>query len=281
MKVIRTRQELIQWRTSLPSNVQVAFVPTMGYLHEGHLSLLRTARQTCPNGVVVLSIFVNPSQFNNPNDLLNYPRDEQGDLAKAQRCGVDVAFCPQDSEEVFMNDHQTWVEVAQLDRNLCGATRPGHFRGVCTVVLKLWELIQPDFAFLGQKDIQQLIILRKMHADLYLRGQIVAIPTVRESDGLAMSSRNARLTPQQRQQAVAIPQFLAEVKRRFDQGVRDVHQLIANAETLLQPGKIDYVEIVECKTLQKVATLQDPAICAVAVYVGDVRLIDHVLLETA
>ncbi len=252
----------------------------MGYLHEGHLSLLREARRRVPPeaGEVVLSIFVNPTQFDRADDLDAYPRDEAGDLEKARSVGVDVVFCPDDPAELYPPGHATFVEVEGLDRHLCGASRPGHFRGVCTVVLKLWNLVRPDLAFFGEKDFQQLAIVQRMHRDLFLGGTIVPMPTVREPDGLALSSRNARLSPEARVQARALPRFLAQVRARFEAGERRVAALLDGAERALAPGRVDYVSVVDAETLAPVDRVAAPAVAAAAVFYGPVRLIDHVRL---
>lgn len=278
MLVLRTRSELISWRAGLEPGTPVAFVPTMGFLHEGHLSLLREGRRRAGSGRLVLSIFVNPTQFGPHEDFDRYPRDEAGDLARAATCGVDVAFCPQSRAELYPQGTQTWVEVQGLDQHLCGASRPGHFRGVCTVVAKLWGLVRPDVALFGEKDYQQLAILRRMHADLFLPGEVVGMPIVREADGLAMSSRNANLSPEARQQALQISRYLAEVRARFAAGARAAAALLADPAAALQPGRVDYVSLVDADELQPVGRVERPALCAVAAYFGGVRLIDNALL---
>ncbi len=279
MLVLRTVEEVRAWRAQVAG--RVAFVPTMGYLHEGHLSLLLEARRRVPpeDGVVALSIFVNPTQFGPSEDLDRYPRDEAGDLRKAEGCGVDVAFCPADPAELYPEGAATWVEVEGLDRHLCGASRPGHFRGVCTVVAKLWNLIRPDVAVFGEKDFQQLAILRRMHRDLFLPGEIVGMPIVREADGLALSSRNRNLSAQARREALALPRFLAAVRDRFERGEREAGALLAGASEALAPGRVDYVEVVDAETLQPVTRVERSALCAAAVFYGGVRLIDNVLLR--
>jgi pantoate--beta-alanine ligase len=279
MRILRSVAELRAWRAQ---QARVALVPTMGYLHEGHLELLREARRQVPRdglpGAVALSIFVNPTQFNDPRDLANYPRDEAGDVEKAASVGADAVYCPSDPSELYPPGAATWVNVERLDQHLCGATRPGHFRGVCTIVCKLWNLFQPDIVVFGQKDYQQLAILRRMHRDLLLCGEIIGMPTVREVDGLAMSSRNARLDARARQDALAIPRFLAEVRRRFAAGERDALGLLGGGEQALAPGRADYVSLVDAEDLQPIARVEKPALVAVAVFFGEVRLIDNTLL---
>ncbi|MDC0717017.1 pantoate--beta-alanine ligase [Nannocystis bainbridge] len=277
MLVVRTCSEMQAWRASLGPATRVAFVPTMGYLHDGHLSLLRAARQRGDR--LVLSIFVNPTQFGPSEDLARYPRDEAGDLAKARECGVDVAFCPTDPRELYPHGTNTWVEVQGLDQHLCGASRPGHFRGVCTVVAKLWGLVRPDAALFGEKDFQQLAILRRMHADLFLGGEVVGMPIVREADGLAMSSRNTNLSPEARAQALAIARWLAEVRSRFAAGEREAAALLGDPGAALAPGRVDYASLVDAADLQPVTGVERPALCAVAAFFGGVRLIDNTVLR--
>jgi pantoate--beta-alanine ligase len=293
MLVHRRTADLLDWRNAIAPGTPIAFVPTMGYLHAGHLSLLDEARRRAGvDGRVVLSIFVNPTQFGPNEDLDRYPRDESGDLAKAASCGVDLAFCPSHPRELYpgtpagtssgaasaANTGATWVNVEGLDAHLCGRSRPGHFRGVCTVVCKLLGLVRPEVSLFGEKDFQQLAILRRMHADLFLPGTIVGMPIVREDDGLAMSSRNANLDPTARAAALAIPRFLAEVRRRFAAGERASAALVDGASSALAPGRVDYVEVVDAESLQPVAGIERPTLCAVAVHFGGVRLIDNTVL---
>lgn len=277
MRVLRTRAEVQAWRADVRG--PVAFVPTMGFLHEGHLSLLREGRRRAAGGSLVLSIFVNPTQFGPREDLDKYPRDEAGDLAKADGCGVDVAFCPLDRSVMYPFATHTWVDVEGLDRHLCGAARPGHFRGVCTVVAKLWGLVRPDVALFGEKDFQQLAILRRMHAELNLVGEVVGMPIVREPDGLAMSSRNVNLKDGARQEALAISRYLAGVRARFDRGERTAAGLLGGAADELAPGRVDYASLVDAEELQPVEVVTRPALCAVAAFFGGVRLIDNCVLR--
>lgn len=279
MEILRHTQELMAWRNSLATHEKIAFVPTMGYFHEGHLSLMREGRTILPQGKVVCSIFVNPTQFGPKEDLASYPRDEAGDLAKAEEAGVDLVFCPEKPQELYAADASTWVEVEGLDQHLCGANRENHFRGVCTVVTKLWNLLQPDIALFGEKDYQQLAILRRLHRDLFLGGEIVSMPIVREGDGLAMSSRNARLDARARQDALALPRYLREVKGRFTQGEDRASVLLRDAASKLSPGRIDYVSLVDAEDLQPVEKIERPSLLASAVFFGGVRLIDNILLR--
>jgi pantoate--beta-alanine ligase len=231
----------------------IGLVPTMGALHEGHLSLLRAARAECDT--VVMSLFVNPAQFGEAADLNGYPRDEERDLALAADAGVDLVFAPS-QDEMYPPGFQTWVEVEELGAILEGRHRPGHFRGVATVCLKLFTIVRPDLAYFGQKDAQQVAVLRRMVDDLALELALRALPTVRDGDGLALSSRNARLTPEERRRALALPRALA---------TKDV----ATARRLLDGLAVDYVEIAPF----------DPPVLAAAVRVGSTRLIDNVPLE--
>jgi len=231
----------------------VGLVPTMGALHGGHLSLLRCARAECDT--VVMSLFVNPTQFGDPADLNGYPRDEERDLAVAADAGADLVFAPS-AAEMYPPGFQTWVDVQELGAVLEGRHRPGHFRGVATVCLKLFTIVRPDIAYFGQKDAQQVAVLRRMVDDLALEVHLRALPTVRDADGLALSSRNARLTPEERQRALALPRALA---------TRDPKR----ARELLDGLEVDYLEVAPF----------DPPVLAGAIRVGSVRLIDNVPLE--
>jgi len=256
-------------------------VPTMGALHAGHLALLRHARELAgPAGTVAVSIFVNPIQFDQPADLSAYPRPLDADLAACQSVGVDLVFAPA-AEAMYAPDHSVLVHESQLSRHLCGATRPGHFDGVCTVVLKLFHLCQPDFAVFGQKDYQQLAIVQRMVRDLDVPVAIVGHPTVREPDGLACSSRNARLAAPQRADAPRIQQALAAAATLFRQGERQATPVVAAARRHLEASpllRIDFLDLVDAATLQPVVALHAPAVLAAAVFYGQVRLIDNLVL---
>jgi pantoate--beta-alanine ligase len=265
------------WRAA---GKRIAFVPTMGYLHQGHVSLLDEGRRR--GDVLVLSIFVNPTQFGPKEDLSRYPRDLAGDLAKAQRAGVDVAYLP-DAAAMYPPGYQTFVEVEELQKGLCGASRPGHFRGVATVVLKLFHAVQPHVALFGRKDYQQLQVLSRMVRDLDLGVDVVGLPIVREPDGLAMSSRNAYLSPDERLRALALSRALGAARVSFEQGERDAARLVDRARAALHETagvRVDYLELRDAETL---AELQGPvtgrAVMAVAAFVGTTRLIDNQLLE--
>jgi pantoate--beta-alanine ligase len=251
----------------------------MGALHEGHLSLIRRAR--AENGLVVVSIFVNPAQFGAGEDLQSYPRDLERDLLLAGEAGADLAFSPPVAE-MYPRGFSTWVEVEGLTRGLCGASRPGHFRGVCTVVSKLLHICQPDRAYFGEKDAQQLALIRRMVRDLDIPVEIVACATVREADGLALSSRNVRLSPEERAQAPALFRALSAAVSLIENGERDAHRVkdeicavVAGADL----AQIDYVEIVRGDDLTPVDRLSGPCLIALAVRFGPTRLIDNVTVE--
>ena len=279
MNVLESVAALEGWRGGVGEGIKLGVVPTMGFLHEGHLSLLRIARERVgPSGQVMLTIFVNPTQFAPGEDLDQYPRDTEGDLAKARAAGADVVFMPASIEELYPYGEGAWVDIAALSGGLCGRARPTHFRGVATVVMKLWNVIRPDVGVFGEKDFQQLAVIRRMHEDFFLGGEVVGGPIVREPDGLAMSSRNAYLTPELRVEAARIPRFLEQVRARFAAGDREVESLIAGSVEALAPGRIDYVEIVDARTLAPVDTVASPAVCALAAHFGRSRLLDNCLL---
>ncbi|MCE9573569.1 MAG: pantoate--beta-alanine ligase [Deltaproteobacteria bacterium] len=253
----------------------IAVVPTMGALHEGHLSLIRLARARAD--VVILTIFVNPTQFGPNEDLSRYPRDEAGDLARARPCGVDLAFCP-DAAAMYPAGAQTFVEVRELAQPLCGASRPGHFAGVATIVTKLFHLTRPHLAVFGEKDYQQLAIIRRMVRDLDFGIEIVGGPIVREPDGIAMSSRNAYLSAAERVTARALSAGLAAAQAAFAAGERDAAALVALAKApiLAAPGtRIDYVELRDADALTPIERVARPAVLAMAVFVGTTRLLDN------
>ncbi len=258
------------------------FVPTMGYLHAGHESLLRLARER--SEVVVASVFVNPTQFGPGEDLAAYPRDLEHDAAVAGRAGVDILFAPS-PEAMYAPGAGTWVEVPELGRRLCGATRPIHFRGVCTVVSKLFLLVSPTLAVFGQKDWQQLAIIRRMVADLGFPVEIVGAPIVREADGLALSSRNVYLTPAERAEAVHINQGLALAKRLVGDGERSAAKVLAEVGTYFRThmpsGTVDYLSCVHPETLDDMDRLDGPALFAAAVKFSRARLIDNRLVGVA
>jgi pantoate--beta-alanine ligase len=256
---------------------RIAFVPTMGALHEGHVSLLREGRRR--GDQLALSIFVNPTQFAPTEDLARYPRDLPGDLAKAATAGTDVAYVP-DTRDVYPPGYQTFVEVRDVSRGLDGASRPGHFAGVATVVCKLFNVVRPHVALFGEKDFQQLAVIRRMAIDLDLGVEIAAMPTVREPDGLAMSSRNAYLSSDERLRALALSRGLAAARARFAAGERDAAALVAAARAALEShvDRVDYVELRDATTLAPVTRLEGEGVLLIAAFVGKTRLIDNARL---
>jgi len=266
------------YRDSAPGR-EVGLVPTMGCLHEGHLSLVRRARER--NGLVVVSIFVNPTQFAADEDLDRYPRDLERDLEVAGAAGADVVFHPSTSE-MYAQAHATWVEVERLTEHLCGSSRPGHFRGVATVVAKLFGIVAPDTAYFGQKDAQQSLIVRRMSEDLDLGVKVEVCPTVREPDGLAMSSRNAYLSVEERRQAPILRKALLDVAAAIDQGERDPRRVETVfrgrlAESAL--ARLDYMEVVATSDLAPVERVAGEVLVAAAVWFGGTRLIDNVMVS--
>jgi pantoate--beta-alanine ligase len=257
----------------------IAVVPTMGYLHDGHLSLLRAARARAD--VVILTIFVNPTQFGPNEDLSRYPRDEDGDLAKARPTGLDLAFCP-DAAAMYPAGAQTFVEVRELAGPLCGEKRPGHFTGVATIVTKLFHLTKPHLAFFGEKDYQQLAVIRRMTRDLDFGIEIVGMPIVREPDGLAMSSRNVYLSPDERRQALALVRGLDAARAAVEAGERSAAAIVAACRAPIEAAadaRIDYVELRDADELTPVGELVRPAVLALAVFIGKTRLLDNRVLR--
>jgi len=257
----------------------IAVVPTMGALHEGHLTLLREARKRAD--IVILTIFVNPTQFGPNEDLAKYPRDEAGDLAKARTCEIDLAFCP-DASAMYPAGAQTFIEVRELQKPMCGASRPGHFAGVATIVAKLFHVTNAHVAVFGEKDFQQLAIIRRMVRDLDFGIEIVGVPIVREQDGLALSSRNAYLSAEQRTAALCLSKGLAAAEAAVVAGERDGAKILAAARALIEAeplARIDYVELRDAEELTPVTTLSRPAVLAMAVFVGTTRLIDNRVLR--
>lgn len=271
------RTQCRQWRKQGRS---IALVPTMGFLHAGHMSLIDHAR-TCADRLVV-SVFVNPTQFGPGEDLDRYPRDLPRDMQLAEEHGADAVFAPE-AGAMYQPDHATWVEVPELAAGLCGASRPIHFRGVCTVVLKLLNLVQPKVAVFGQKDWQQLAILRRMARDLDLDVTLVGRPIFREADGLAMSSRNVYLTGDERARVPAIRQGLLLVQERVKAGERDAGKLALmfrqHIADTLPDARIDYASFVHPESMAPVTQIAAPTLLAAAVFIGKVRLIDNILLE--
>ncbi len=259
--------------------LQVAFVPTMGFFHEGHLSLMRTAR--VEGSYVVVSVFVNPTQFGVGEDLAHYPRDAARDEELARQEGVDLLFMP-DAGSMYPEGYRTYVEVEGMSALLCGRSRPTHFRGVATVVAKLLNIVEPDLLFLGRKDAQQAVLLRRMVEDLDFPCEVVVCPTVREADGLAMSSRNTYLSPEERRQALSLSRSLRRACDLVLAGERSALTLVSSIREELQRWPLvqeDYVAAVDMHSLQPLSTLKDEALIAVAARVGSARLIDNAVLK--
>jgi len=262
----------------LKSGKSIGFVPTMGYLHKGHLSLVEAARKE--NDVVVVSIFVNPTQFGPNEDYSRYPRDLERDLRLLEPIGVDYVFNPY-VEEMYPAMYSTYVEEVELSKYLCGASRPGHFRGVCTVVTKLFNIVKPTKAYFGQKDAQQFRVLKRMVRDLNMDVEMIEMPIVREEDGLAMSSRNVYLNPEERKEATRLYKSLLKAKELIESGERDVQKIKSEMLKILDHPllKVDYVEVVDEETLRPVEKIERKVIVALAVFVGKARLIDNMIFE--
>lgn len=280
MKLFRSPRNLQRYMMKLKKEgKKIGFVPTMGYLHEGHLSLVRKARKE--NDMVVISIFVNPTQFSPGEDYKRYPRDLQRDFEMASKEKVDIVFCPR-AEEIYPSHYRTWVVVEGLSEVLCGKFRPGHFKGVTTICSKLFNIVQPDIAYFGQKDAQQAIIIKRMVEDLNFPLKIKVLPIVREKDGLAMSSRNVYLTNEERKQASILFQALTEAKKLVKSGERDARKLKKKIRNLIAQAnlaRINYVEIVDLNSLNPLKEIEKPALLAVAVWFGKARLIDNIILK--
>ncbi|MCL5429387.1 MAG: pantoate--beta-alanine ligase [Chloroflexi bacterium] len=277
MKQVVTLEELRQARGTLKD--PVGFVPTMGYLHAGHLSLVALAKQDCAS--VVASIFVNPAQFGPNEDLNAYPRDIFGDLKKLQEAGVDLVWLPT-PEIVYPKGFNTWIHVVGVSEPLEGAMRPGHFRGVATVVAKLFNVVQPDKAYFGQKDAQQVAVLKQMARDLNFPIEIVVGPTVREPDGLALSSRNSYLNPAERKAATVLHRALSAAQAVHAAGERDGEALRAVMRKTIEAeplAKLQYVSCADAQTLQELDKVENGALLSMAVFVGKTRLIDNLLLK--
>jgi pantoate--beta-alanine ligase len=277
MQVVEPIFEIRALRQKLSGTV--GFVPTMGYLHEGHLALVKQAR--IENSVVIVSIYVNPTQFGPREDFGAYPRDLNRDLELLREGGVDIVFVPSD-DQMYSREFSTWVDVEKVSERLEGAYRTGHFRGVATVVAKLFNIIQPTKAYFGQKDAQQVVVIKRMVADLNMLIEIVVVPTVRESDGLAMSSRNIYLNPEERQAATILFRALTLARQLRLGGEKDAGRIRRQMASLIQKeplAKIDYVSIADADTLEELDLIDHPALASIAVRIGKTRLIDNVSLE--
>ncbi|MDZ7372635.1 MAG: pantoate--beta-alanine ligase [candidate division KSB1 bacterium] len=280
MRVIESVREMQSEAESLRlAGKRIGFVPTMGYLHEGHLSLVRIARQH--SDVVVVSIFVNPTQFGPQEDYNRYPRDLERDLRLLEKEATDIVFHPS-AEEMYPPPYYTYVEVEKLTEPLCGAFRPGHFRGVTTVVCKLFHIVKPHLAVFGQKDAQQARVIQQMVRDLNFDVEIVVAPIVREPDGLAMSSRNTYLSPQERQDALVLYRSLCRAKELISLGERDPRRIRNEMEGVLRSvptSRIDYIAMVDPDTLEEVSQLTGRVMIALAVWIGNARLIDNMVVD--
>lgn len=280
MKIVTTieeaKEQVREWKSQ---GLTVGLVPSMGYLHEGHASLMKAAVSQMDR--VAVSVFVNPTQFGPNEDYDSYPRDLDHDIAVCEEQEVDMIFHPS-VEEMYGKNYNTYVTMETLGDELCGKSRPIHFRGVCTVVTKLFNILTPDKAFFGQKDAQQLAIIKRMVKDLNMNLEVVGCPIIREDDGLAKSSRNTYLNPEERKAALILSKTIFMGQKMVEQGERDVKTLLdamkANIET--EPlAKIDYVEVVDGETMQKVVKIEDSVLVAMAVYIGNTRLIDNFIYE--
>ncbi|MTV48512.1 pantoate--beta-alanine ligase [Heliobacillus mobilis] len=282
MRLISSVNEMMAWaKEQRRVGHTIGLVPTMGYLHEGHLTLMRRAKENCEK--VVVSIFVNPLQFGAGEDYEEYPRDLTRDSQLADSAGVDVIFAPA-VKDMYPKGYSSFVEVEQVSDHLCGAARPGHFRGVTTVVSKLFNIVRPDIAFFGQKDAQQLAIIRRMVEDLNMGIAIVGVPIVREADGLALSSRNVYLSPEERKAALVLSQSLKKAKELIAEGEGEAERIrqeiikVIEAEPL---ANIDYVQIVDNRFIQPVERLEGECLIALAVRFGKTRLIDNLVMEVS
>jgi pantoate--beta-alanine ligase len=277
MHVAKTILEIRALRQQIKGTV--GFVPTMGYLHEGHLALVKQAK--IENSAVIVSIYVNPTQFGPREDFGAYPRDLDRDLELLRKEGTDVVLVPLD-DEMYPSEFSSWVDVEKVTERLEGASRPGHFKGVATVVAKLFNIVQPTRAYFGQKDAQQVVVIKRMVADLNMNLEVVVVPTVRENGGLAMSSRNIYLSPKERQAAAILFKALTLAQRLWRSGDRDAEKIRRQMTALIRKeplAQIDYVSIADAQTLEELNLLDRPAVASLAVRIGKTRLIDNMPLE--
>jgi len=280
MRIISSVKEIREAvRTYREKECKIGFVPTMGYFHEGHISLIKTSLLN--NDITIASIFVNPTQFGEIEDYDRYPRNMERDIGIARDNDVDIIFKPS-VEEIYPDGFKTKVIVKELTEKLCGKYRPGHFDGVCTIVLKLLNIIRPDNAYFGQKDAQQFIVIRRMVKDLNIDANIVVCPIIREKDGLAMSSRNIYLKSEERKASVLISRALFEAENKIKDGERDVTEIIREIKNILDKSaliKPQYIEAVDTDTLENISVIKGRILLAIAAYVGNVRLIDNIIME--
>lgn len=274
--VAQVRNQVQEWKSA---GLKVGLVPTMGYLHEGHASLVAKAKATCDK--VVVSVFVNPTQFGPTEDLAAYPRDFAHDCALLETCGADLVFHPEVSE-MYAPGACTWIDMDSLTHGLCGKTRPIHFKGVCTVVGKLFNIVQPDTAFFGQKDAQQVAVIRRMVRDLNFNVRIVSCPIIRENDGLAKSSRNTYLSFAERHSALVLSRAVALGQKMAGEGETDALKIVGAMRNLIESeegARIDYVEAVDALTIEPVQEVRPGVLFAMAVYIGKTRLIDNFITD--
>ena len=281
MKIIRTIKEMKDISSRVRAEGKtVAFVPTMGFFHEGHLSLMREGRKR--GDLLVVSLFVNPTQFAPHEDFKNYPRDFEKDRKMAEEVGTDILFAPE-VEEMYPSEHQTVVLVERVTRNLCGRSRPTHFGGVTTVVAMLFEIAAPHVAVFGEKDYQQLVTIRQMVRDLHMSVEVIGMPTVRETDGLAMSSRNTYLLPEERRAALSLHRSLQRAKELLQKGEKKASRILDEMNGILRSEllvRVDYVQICDANTLQDVDRIEGDVVIALAAYLGKTRLIDNLVYRT-
>lgn len=277
MEIVETISDMKSLRHTISGSV--GFVPTMGYLHEGHLSLVRKARED--NDVVVVSIFVNPTQFGENEDFNSYPRDLQRDLTLLQKVHTDIVFFPSPSE-MYPDGFNSWVQVKQITERLEGICRPDHFQGVTTVVAKLFNIVEPDRAYFGQKDAQQALVIQKMVSDLNMNLDVIVLPTCRENDGLAMSSRNSYLSPDERQTATVLFRALTLARDLYEKGMRDAAFIRKELLALIDKEDsthVEYISIADERTLEELNRITPPSLVSLAVRVGKTRLIDNIVLK--
>ena len=280
MQVIKTIQAMKERSSQARGEGEViVFVPTMGFFHEGHLSLMREGRKL--GDLLVVSLFVNPTQFGPNEDFKNYPKDFERDRKMAEGVGTDILFAPE-AGEIYPPDHQTLVRVEKVTQNLCGRSRPTHFQGVTTVVTMLFEIVMPHVAIFGEKDYQQLVTIKQMVRDLHMNVEVVGMPTVREADGLAMSSRNTYLLPEERKAALSLYRSLQKAKELLQKGERDADRILQEMKRILQSEplvNIDYAQICDARTLEDVNRIEGDVVVALAAYLGKTRLIDNLVFR--
>jgi len=276
MQVIKTIQAMKERSSQARGEGEViVFVPTMGFFHEGHLSLMREGRKL--GDLLVISLFVNPTQFGPNEDFKNYPRDFERDRRMAEGVGTDILFAPE-AGEMYPPDHQTLVRVEKATQNLCGRSRPTHFQGVTTVVAMLFEMVMPHVAIFGEKDYQQLVTIKQMVRDLHMNVEVVGMPTVREADGLAMSSRNTYLLPEERKAALSLYRSLQKAQELIQKNERDADRILQEMKRILQSEplvRMDYIQVCDVRTLEDIKSIEGDVVIALAAYLGKTRLIDN------